>query len=162
MTFDVEKNVGFLLAKAYQKVASLYREELAAFAITPPQFILLAYLWKRDSISQAELSEKTQIDRTTIVRIADRLAEKGLVEHQPQPGDRRIHLIVFTARGRELEEELGMAEMRVRRKMISRISPDEYETLQAAFKKTSRLMRDEYCMDWEFANLWSGCFPVSP
>jgi len=129
MTFDVERSVGFLLAKAYQHVVSLCKEEFAFYEITPPQFILLAYLWKLDSVSQAELSETAQIDRTTIVGIVDRLAERGLVERQPHPEDRRVHLVILTARGWELEKELCMAAARVRNKITARILPGEYKTL---------------------------------
>jgi DNA-binding MarR family transcriptional regulator len=135
MTFDVERSVGFLLAKAYQHVVSLYKEEFAVYKITPPQFILLAYLWKMDTVSQTELSEMTQIDRTTIVGIVDRLVEKGLVERQQHPEDRRAYRIILTARGRELETELRMAANRVRDKMTTRILPGEYKTLGRLLKR---------------------------
>jgi len=135
MTFDVERSVGFLLAKAYQQVVSLYKEEFASYEITPQQFILLACLWELGSASQADLSKKTQIDRTTIVGIVDRLEEKGLVERQPHPGDRRVHRIILTISGRELEKELCVAANRVRNKIETRILPGEYKTLGRLLKR---------------------------
>jgi DNA-binding MarR family transcriptional regulator len=135
MTFDVERSVGFLLAKACQHVVSLCKEEFAVYDITPPQFILLAYLWKQDAVSQTELSETAQIDRTTIVGIVDRLEEKGLVERQPHPEDRRVHQIVLTVNGRDLEKALCMAAVRVRDKMTARILPGEYKTLGRLLKR---------------------------
>ena len=135
MTFDIERSVGFLLAKAYKYVVSLCKEEFALYDITTPQFVLLTYLWKLDTVSQSELSDKTQIDRTTIVGIVDRLAERGLVERQPQPGDRRAHRIILTDRGRELERELCMAASRVQDKLTTRILPGEYKTLGRLLKR---------------------------
>ena len=135
MTFDIERSVGFLLAKAYQHVVSLCKEELAVYEITPPQFILLAYLWKLDAVSQTELSEATQIDRTTIVGIVDRLVKKGLVERQQHPADRRAYRIILTTRGRELEKELCIAASRVRDKLTTRILPGEYKTLGRLLKR---------------------------
>jgi DNA-binding MarR family transcriptional regulator len=135
MTFDVERSVGFLLAKAYQYVVSLCKEEFVAYGITPQQFILLAYLWKLETVSQAELSEKTLIDRTTIVGIVDRLEEKGLVERQPHPEDRLVHRIILTVRGRDLEKKLCVAANRVRDKMTTKILPDEYKTLGRLLKR---------------------------
>ena len=135
MTFDVEKSVGFLLAKAHQHVVALFKEEFAAYEITPTQFILLAILWEMGSAPQAELSEKSHIDRTTIVGIVDRLAKRKLVERKAHPDDRRIHLITLTVRGRELEEELRIAASRVREKIKAKISPGDCKTLVCLLKR---------------------------
>jgi DNA-binding MarR family transcriptional regulator len=109
--------------------------EFAAYEITPPQFVILAHLWKRDAISQTELSEITKIDRTTIGGIIDRLSERGLVERQSQTGDRRVHRIILTTDGKDLENELCMAAIRVRDNMTTRILPSEYTALQQILKK---------------------------
>jgi MarR family transcriptional regulator for hemolysin len=48
------------------------------------------------------LSGKTAANMT---RILDRLAHKGLIERQPDPGDRRAFTIVLTQLGQELSEQ---------------------------------------------------------
>jgi len=134
MTFYVDKSVGFLLAKAYQHVISLCKEEFAAYKITPPQFILMAYLWKQDNLSQTELAEKTQIDRATIGGIVNRLEKCGLVLRLPCPEDRRACRITLTVQGRALEEELIAAAGRVRDKLLESIPPNEYKSLGRLLK----------------------------
>jgi MarR family transcriptional regulator, lower aerobic nicotinate degradation pathway regulator len=104
--YDIENSIGFLLAKAYQKGFACFREPLLKYNITPPQFSVLAFLWKEDGLSQAELSEKSQIDRTTMVGLIDRLADEGLVERKPVENDRRAYSIQLTKKGRSLEGEL--------------------------------------------------------
>jgi len=114
--YDIENSVGFLLAKAYQKGFACFREPLLKYNITPPQFSVLAFLWKQDGLTQAELSEKSQIDRTTMVGLIDRLAEEGLVERRPAENDRRAYSIRLTKKGRSLEGELcAIAEDVIRR-----------------------------------------------
>jgi len=105
--YDVEKSIGFLLAKAYQRAFAFFREELEPFDLTPPQFGVLAFLWQQDGLTQVELSEKSQIDRTTLGGLIDRLEKGGLVERHPHPHDRRAHQILLTLRGRSLEAPLG-------------------------------------------------------
>jgi DNA-binding MarR family transcriptional regulator len=104
--YDIEKSLGFLLAKAYQRGWSIFKKELDAFAITPPQFGLLAFLWQQDGMTQAELSEKSQVDRTTTGGLIDRLEKIGIVKRLPHPQDRRAYLITLTRKGKDLESPL--------------------------------------------------------
>ena len=105
--YDIEKSLGFLLSKAYQRGWALFMEEFEAFEITPPQFGLLSFLWQQDGLTQVELSEISQIDRTTIGGLIDRLEKAGLVERHPHPQDRRKHLIRLTPKGKEIQEPLS-------------------------------------------------------
>src|ERR1039457_96642 len=77
---DIEKSVGFLLAKAYQRACALFKEEFDHYDLTPQQFGLLAFLWIENGLSQTELSARSQIDRTTVGGIIDRLEKEMLVE----------------------------------------------------------------------------------
>ena len=104
--YDINTSIGFLLSKAYQRGWAIMREEIEPYDLTPPQFGLLAFLWLQDGLTQVELSEKGQIDRTTIGGLVDRLEKIGLVERRQHPQDRRAYKIHLTERGRDLEGPL--------------------------------------------------------
>lgn len=104
--YDIEKSIGFLLAKAHQRGWALFSEEIGRYELTPPQFSVLAFLWQQDGLTQTELSEKTQIDRTTIGGLLDRMARSNLLERRPHPQDRRAHLVYLTEHAKKLEPEL--------------------------------------------------------
>jgi DNA-binding MarR family transcriptional regulator len=104
--YDINNSLGFLLSKAYQRVWAIMREEIESYDLTPPQFGLLAFLWKEDGLTQVELSEQGQIDRTTVGGVVDRLEKVGLVERRQHPQDRRAYKIHLTERGKELEGPL--------------------------------------------------------
>lgn len=125
MTFEIEKSLGFLLSKAYQRLWAICREELAGHDITPPQFALLAFLWEQDGQTQAELAEKSQIDRTTIGGLVDRLEKTGLVQRQSHPQDRRAYRVMLTANGRQLEPMLNEAIIRAREQFTAGLSEAE-------------------------------------
>ncbi len=104
--YDIEKSVGFLLAKAYQRAWALFKEELESYDLTPPQFALMGFLWQQDGLTQVELSEKSQVDRTTVGGLIDRLEKIGLVERHPHPQDRRAYQIRLTTKGKDMERPL--------------------------------------------------------
>ncbi len=128
--FDIEQSLGFALSKANQRIAAVFEEELKTYRITPRQFILLTILWKKEGVSQVELSRKTGVDRATLVGIIDRMEEAGLLERRPCPKDRRVHRVWLTERGRGFEEDLVNAADRVRERIVQRISPGEYMQLR--------------------------------
>lgn len=133
--YDIENSIGFLLAKVYQRGFGLFKEQLDRYDLTPPQFSLLAFLWREDGLSQTSLSQKTQVDRTTIGGLIDRLEKLGLVERLPTPEDRRAYRICLTEKGRELEMELCAIAAQVTEKFLSPLSVEEQTALRATLKK---------------------------
>lgn len=129
MPFDIETSVGFLLAKAHQRLFACFRDLLAPHGVTPQQFVLLAFLWKRDGLSQTELTEKTDVDRTTLSGLIDRLEKQGLVIRANHPGDRRAYLVKLTPAGRSLESELTSIAMALRQQISTGLTADEYAQL---------------------------------
>ena len=104
--YDIENSIGFLLAKAHQRGWALFSAEISKFDLTPPQFSVLAFLWQQDRLTQSELSEKTQIDRTTLGGLIDRLEKLGMLQRTTHPQDRRAHLICLTDKARSHAHEL--------------------------------------------------------
>jgi DNA-binding MarR family transcriptional regulator len=135
---DIEKSVGFLLAKAYQRACALFKEEFDRFDITPQQFGLLAFLWQEDGLSQTELSARCQIDRTTMGGIIDRLEKEGLVERRNHPEDRRAYQVFLTVKGKSLEKELLAVAGQVIKKVTSPLSEEEHQTLIRLLEKIRR------------------------
>ncbi|HEY4743530.1 MAG TPA: MarR family transcriptional regulator [Desulfuromonadaceae bacterium] len=127
--YDIENSVGFLLAKAYQRAWALFKEEIDSYDITPPQFGLLAFLWQQDGLTQVELSEKSQVDRTTVGGLIDRLEKGGLVERQPHPQDRRAYLIRLTVKGKEMEGPLTEVAHRVTSRFTAGLNQKDMDDL---------------------------------
>lgn len=128
--FDIEKSIGFLLAKAHQRGWALFSEEINRYDLTPPQFSVLAFLWQQDGLTQTELSEKAQIDRTTIGGLLDRMARSNLLERRPHPQDRRAHLIFLTEQGKLLEPELTSLANQVLKRFTAGLSETDKQQLR--------------------------------
>jgi DNA-binding MarR family transcriptional regulator len=128
--YSIENSIGFLLSKGYQRAWALLREEIDKYELTPPQFALLAFLWREDGLTQTELSEKGQIDRTTLSGLIDRLEKSGLVQRRKHPQDRRAYQIHLTPHGRELESPLTECAQRTLDRLTSGLSEREVSELR--------------------------------
>ncbi|RNC67643.1 MAG: MarR family transcriptional regulator [Desulfuromonadales bacterium] len=133
--YDIENSIGFLISKVYQRGFGIFKDELERYDLTPQQFGLLAFLWIEDGLSQTVLSQKTQIDRTTIGGLIDRLEKLGLVGRLPHPEDRRAYRICLTDRGTDLEKELCAIAAGVTQKFLAPITPEEQTVLRTILKK---------------------------
>ena len=75
--------------------------------ITPEQWTVLLFLWKRDGVSQQELCNATFKDKPSMTRLIDHMEKQGLVVRIASRDDRRANLIYLTRQGRDLEECAG-------------------------------------------------------
>lgn len=132
---EIQKSVGFLMAKAYQRACALYKEKFDNYGLTPQQFGLLRFLWEEDGITQVELSTRSQIDRTTIGGLIDRLEQSGLLERLPHPEDRRAYKISLTAAGKELEQKLTPLADELNKMILAPLTPLEIESFIAILQK---------------------------
>jgi len=131
----VEKSVGFLLAKAYQRACLIFKEEFEGYDLTPQQFGLLGFLWQEDGITQAELSSKSQIDRTTMGGLIDRLEKEGLLVRRSHPEDRRAYRICLTEKGKSLQPELIPLAIASQQRFTAKLDQQEVETLKSLLEK---------------------------
>lgn len=128
--YEVEKSIGFLLSKGFQRSWGIMREELEPYELTPPQFGLLAFLWQQDGLTQVELAERGQIDRSTVGGLIDRLERSALLERRPHPQDRRAYCIYLTERGKELEAPLTACAERTRLRLTTGLTEEEINELR--------------------------------
>lgn len=123
------------MAKTHQHFASCFKDSLNKYNLTPPQFATLAFLWKNDGLSQIQLGNLMNKDRTTISGIIDRLEKEGLVRRRSDPEDRRTHLIYLTAGGAGLRGELESLATRVNKVVTAMLTGEEKKQLEIILKK---------------------------
>ncbi len=136
---DIEQSIGFLFAKGYQRAWAIMREEIEPYELTPPQFGLLAFLWQQDGLTQVELSEKAQIDRSTVGGLIDRLERSGLLERRQHPQDRRAYKIHLTEQGKSMEATLSACAERATSRFTAGLTNDE----RAELRRMLEILRGE-------------------
>jgi MarR family transcriptional regulator, transcriptional regulator for hemolysin len=84
----------------FHKVSRKYMEamtkRLGHFGVDRHYFLLIAIAESKGTLSQRELADLLDTDTTMMVGILDSLTKSGFIDRQPNPNDRRKHLIVLT------------------------------------------------------------------
>ncbi len=96
---------GFLMAKIRQVGSRISERMLKDYGveINSAQGRIMFALWKKDGIAINELSQKTQLKKSTLTSMLDRLENMGYIRRQRCRKDRRKILIKRTNKDKNLE-----------------------------------------------------------
>src|SRR6185503_215183 len=84
------------------------QEHFAAYiGVTAPQFTMMAVLNDTDRASVGEIAARLEVSSQFVTLEVRKLLEKGLVEKQPNHGDRRSVLLELTPTGQALMRVLA-------------------------------------------------------
>jgi len=120
-----------LLLRAGHRVFGFIEEELSAIGLHMRHMPVLTALDAEGPKSQAQLTEMTWIDRTTMVALVDELEEMGLVERAKNPRDRRAYQVQLTPAGRDMVVRAVEAHRVADEATLEPLTPEERQTLRA-------------------------------
>jgi DNA-binding MarR family transcriptional regulator len=115
--------IGFLLRQAHQRASSAFAEALEPLGIAGRHFGVLHNLSRSGPLSQRELVDRVATDKTSMVRTVDDLERAGLATRRPTPGDRRVHSVQITDRGREALAEAEQTARQVTTRLMAHLDP---------------------------------------
>ena len=106
-TMKQQRQAGFLMAKIRQVSGRIFERMLRDYdvEINSAQGRIMFALWQEDGVSINELAKKTQLKKSTLTSMLDRLEKMGYVRRQRSEKDRRKILIQRTDKDRNLESE---------------------------------------------------------
>jgi MarR family transcriptional regulator, organic hydroperoxide resistance regulator len=88
-----------------------------------------------EPMSMSALADRMGIDASYVTTIADQLEERGLIERQPHPTDRRVKSLALTAEGRRLRDQLA-EELWLGVPMLDALTGAERDQLRALVTKS--------------------------
>jgi DNA-binding MarR family transcriptional regulator len=97
--------------------------------LTAPQYATLTVLAKRPGIDQSALGLATAIDRSTMTTLLDRLSSRGWVAREPDPLNRRRHIVRITEEGHALLRDVAPAVARVNQWSVDQLGEERIGTL---------------------------------
>jgi len=131
------ENVGFLLAKASQRLNELLAEQFAAQGygdVRPSYGSVLVPLFEQDGLRLGELAARARLSKQSITGLVRLCEQAGLVVRERDPDDGRAFRVRLTARGDQFrsvaEAVLGEIDDELRRSLGT---PD-HEALKAALR----------------------------
>lgn len=108
-----------MIATAYQSL----------FGLRVPEWRLVCVLAEGEGLTQQALCGRTRMDKVTVSRAAIALAERGLVEREPNPGDQRSRLLTLTDAGRSLYAAIAPKALELERHIFAGFSDAERKLL---------------------------------
>ena len=129
MTMDLNRQLGFLLKDTSRRYTRRFEERAQALSLTLPQCRALLHLQNNEGVSQKRLSELTELDPMTLVRILDRMEADGWVQRRFDPADRRAHTLWLTPKGRPVLEHIAHLVAETRAETLHGLSNEERSKL---------------------------------
>jgi MarR family transcriptional regulator, transcriptional regulator for hemolysin len=129
------RSFGFLLKDVSRLYTQRFEQRAAALGLTLPQCRALVYLANHEGLSQVQLSELTDIEPMSLVRILDRMEADGWLERRNDPGDRRTRRLYLKAKGKPLVEEIWHLVDLTRREAFAGIPKKQTDLLLALLEK---------------------------
>ncbi len=135
--FDIQLIFAILNGKVSAAInRKLYRNfRLHSLEITPEQWTVLIFLWKRDGVTQQELCNATFKDKPSMTRLIDNMEKQHLVVRISDKADRRTNLIHLTKTGKELEERANVVVEKTLREALKDITIEELSISQEVLRK---------------------------
>jgi MarR family transcriptional regulator, transcriptional regulator for hemolysin len=126
---EQDKGFGFLLTDSARLLSKLIDRRLQPFGLTRAQWAVLAMLNSRDGLSQSELAEELEIEKSTVGRLIDHVEANGWIERRPMPSDRRLWLVHLTDRAKPLIETLMVVVLAARAEMLRGLTMEQQQQL---------------------------------
>ena len=113
------------IARAYESL----------FGLTIPEWRLIAVIAEVEAITQADIGERTRMDKVTVSRAAIALVERGLLERAPNPGDKRSHHLSLTPSGRDLYASVAPKALELESRIFAPFSQQELNDFVAMLRR---------------------------
>ena len=119
-------NSGILQGKAYRVLKNHLDQSLEHFHISILEWKILGLIFDHEELNIAELASLLSVDPPLITRIVNSLEKKDLVQKTPHLNDKRITVIIMTAKGKKMIPLIEIAVKNSIRSLFSGITPEEF------------------------------------
>lgn len=119
----------------------------AKWGLSLPQYRILTVLGKLPGMSLRELTDQTQMDKGQLSRVVAQMESDGLIARESDRNDGRRLVLTLTRSGAKLySQTTGTSESR-QKAILSVLTPQEIDDLNAMLAKLTAHMRDRLAKD---------------
>lgn len=101
-----EESLGLLIHDVAHHLRVLIDRRVARFQLTRLKWQTLAILDRKDGITQTDLANRLDLEKSTVGRLLNRMELRGFIHRERDKNDRRITRIFIENKIRPLLEEL--------------------------------------------------------
>lgn len=127
--------IGYGMKRALSIVQADLARVLAEYDLRAVSFSALSIIVGEPGLTQTQLANTLQIERSNLVTIIDELAGRGLIIRAPVAYDRRRHALMPTASGHKLATDAQRSVTKHERDLFACLTTAECDELQRILKK---------------------------
>lgn len=124
--FELARFLPYRLSVLAEQVSRLVARTYAGrYALSTPEWRVIAHLGYSTSLSAFTIAERTAMDKVKVSRALARLTERGIVLRETNPLDQRGFLLALTPSGRVLFERIVPAALATEGRIVEALdAPD--------------------------------------
>lgn len=116
---------GHLIRRLNQITVAIYLQETETVGLTTVQFAALEMIDEVPNIDQASLSAMIAFDKTTILKVIEKLLDKGLISRTRSVEDRRSNKLHVTPKGRDALRKVGLVMDRIEQRILASLPAED-------------------------------------
>ncbi len=120
---DDRPDLAAMVTRLSRSLIATEQPILDAHALSMWGYIVLTALRDEAVRAQSALARAIGADKTRLIAVLDDLQERNLIEREPDPRDRRVHLLRLTPAGRRLHAAVRSAIRAEEQRLLDRL-PD--------------------------------------
>jgi len=126
-----------VLTRLTRQMHTLQAQYLDHLGIGLGQSTILHEIISHFGITQEKVSERLNLDKSTVTRAVRRLVEAGYVEKQRNPVDRRSHHLLSTNMAKVLKPQFDLADQSLVEALTNGFSEEEIEQFGIFLRRAS-------------------------
>lgn len=132
------EEVGQMVQKLVRGFQLFEKDQIKVHGFTSSQCYAMLEIFRVGSLTMNELSEKMNLDSSTMTRVIDKLVRDELINRDKDSSDRRIVVVSLTDKGNEAAKKLNASVNEYYKRIISSIPEGEVEDI---FQCLSKLLK---------------------
>lgn len=146
LDIDWDLRLGFLIHDVSRLRRSAFDRCLKPLNVTRSQWWVLAYLSRKDGLTQSELAEELDLGKVAIGGLIARLEKSGFVRRAADARDGRINRVFLDPKGKQLVAKLRKISHQFNQQILTGLSNTKLEstaaTLEAMKKNLLAFLND--------------------
>ena len=133
-----QREGGFLIAKIHQITNRMFNQMLRDYGIeelNPGQGRILFALWQEDNIPIRELSIKTQLTKSSLTTMLDRLESAGYLKRERDENDRRQFIVKLSEKSKNLQKKYVDVSKKMTEVFYGALTEEEIDQFEGYLRK---------------------------
>ncbi len=130
----LEGHLGYFARRLQIWIFQDFIRTLSAVDISPAQYSVLVVIAANPGASQSQIANTLGIERARLVRLLDRLEERGLIERLLSAKDRRSHALRLTRQGNQILKRARTLAAVHEARLTEMLGPEQREVLIAVLQ----------------------------